>query len=121
MTDRWRILCGEIQFVIDAAVDLTSYPRSDPDPEKEDFAISPRSAVPCAFQRGLTKFPGEPDTPSAQVSSTNFSRSTTCLISCALISCAWRVMPRCLTGICPQCGLLLIIVDVFIFCPFRRF
>ena len=80
--------------------------RSDPDPEKEDFAISPRSELHLTSLSAhvSTDFSGVPDTPLAQVSSTNFWRSTTCPTSCAPISCVWRATPRCLMGTFPRFG-----------------
>ncbi|KAF7357822.1 Serine/threonine-protein phosphatase [Mycena venus] len=89
-----------VSFEIDAA-DLMAYSRSDPDAEKEDFAISPRS--------------GERVLLSARASSINFSKSTICLISCALINCAWRDIPQCLTGISGQYGPHRTIVSFLLF------
>lgn len=79
---------------------------SDPDPEKEDFAISPRFVHAGRLRMFplLTEDAGELDTPLVPGSSTSFSRSTRCPISCELINYAWKVIHPCSIGISQQCG-----------------
>jgi diadenosine tetraphosphatase ApaH/serine/threonine PP2A family protein phosphatase len=74
---------------------------SDPDPEKEDFAISPRLVNYSPLEKfsvALWNTEG-PDTHLVPVSCTNFWKLTRCPISCARTSYAWKATPPYLTGI----------------------
>lgn len=81
---------------------------SDPDPEKEDFAISPRFAgcliysARCHLIYCLT--PGGRDTPSAPGSCTSFSRLIACPIYSARTSFVWRDTRPCSINTFPLFG-----------------
>lgn len=67
---------------------------SDPDAEKEDFAISPR-CVPIVFnQTFLTSLSEARAIRSDRASCISFLKLTKCPISSARISCAWKVTPH---------------------------
>ena len=88
---------------------------SDPDPEKEDFAISPRCvrARPCTrtalrspnTDTSVVCLPGARDTLLVRVSCTSFWRLTRCRTSSARISCVWRAIRPSSTSTCPPSGL----------------
>jgi len=85
---------------------------SDPDPEKEDFAISPRFVLVMDLNSRLClTFPAvAQDIPLALGLFTNFWKRMACRTFSARISYAWKATRLSLTNIYLQCGRRQIIV-----------
>ena len=80
---------------------------SDPDPEKEDFAISPRCvSLPVMRSQLLSVAPlkAEQGIRLVRASYTSFWRRTTCRISYGHISYAWKGTRHCSISTYRQCG-----------------
>lgn len=82
---------------------------SDPDAEKEEFAISPRWVLSVVHPSDVltVSFITEVQvTLSAQASSTNSSRQMGCHVYFVRISYAWTATRHCSTTTCRRCGRL---------------
>jgi len=101
VVDRFR---GSVMLLLTSPISLISIPEiphegpmadlvwSDPDPEKEDFAISPRFVHFNECCVSLICMAEVQDTHSGQVSFTNFSKQTACHTFSVHISFAWKAM-----------------------------
>ena len=84
---------------------------SDPDPEKEDFAISPRYRPVASLARlrmltvPIPRYVVAQATRLDRVSFTSSWRRTRCHTSFAPISCVWKAIRHYSTSISPQYGL----------------
>jgi diadenosine tetraphosphatase ApaH/serine/threonine PP2A family protein phosphatase len=113
VVDRFR---GSVLLLLTAPISLISIPEiphegpmadlvwSDPDPEKEDFAISPRFVHFNECCVSLICMAEVQDTHSGQVSFTSFSKQTACHTFSVRISFAWKAMLLSSISAYPQYG-----------------